>query len=817
MKPTVFISYRRNDISGHARLMYASLSRCFDNGVFFDHASISEGTVFSSEITDAIEAVQLVMVLIGPGWVSELNGRVGAEEIDFVRREVVMALQRKSLGKTVVLPVVLGGAATPALHHLDESLRPELADLFEIDMFVLGDGKQAKWDNELDGLITRIEELTQLRALSRPGNEKAFNALNQRVSPHYADLQGRVAELHARLTTHGSVAVHGMGGLGKTQLALKFSHEYRERYVGVWWLRAESVAVLEDDAKRFCGKVGATIRGSDSAGTALAKWLGSASAPWLIVYDNVEDLSTIEKCVPDLQRHHIVFTSRNPAIQSMVPAGGAMALKTWTKEQAADFLQQRNARGSREQQVDLGWTLGGLPLALDQAAGYLVANGVGLSTYLAMYRHAAGELLASGRAAGYALTVESTLSLSLEKLTPEAKELVGLLAHAAPEPVPESWFATAGAMRHGSLAVAAADPLRWDRVASELHRYAFASRGAAEDVPTFTLHRLTLEVLRLRFKEKLESWIQLLQFIESCNSDSAVHWPQLAPHILVLWGRRGEYGDMLKESVGDLALRLMHQFKLESARFGTIRSRESSERGDFVELLLSYNHHVSDKKMHEVMRRSWLTILESRRRSRMADQPQQPISVDRLAQAQKMLKESRHSFGAEHPNSIAHMDDLAIVHWDQGDVDEACKLLKQALKVRRRRLGSEHVDTLESMSALALMYKRQGRLSRARKLEEHVLKARQSLLGAAHQDTRIAIQHLIQTLDEQHDQDGVRALWQQLLDMYEQQGEHDNARMLRMRMDVVAQNKKSGRSPIARRIRGWLRQLRNASHYRRQS
>lgn len=179
-----------------------------------------------------------------------------------------------------------------------------------------------------------------------------------------------------------------------------------------------------------------------------------------------------------------------------------------------------------------------------------------------------------------------------------------------------------------------------------------------------------------------------------------------------------------------------------------------------------------------------------------------------------MLEDSRRSFGAEHPITLSSMNDLAIVRWDQGAVDAASKLLEQVLKVRRRRLGAKHGDTLESMFALALMYKRQGKLSRARKLEERVLKARRSLLGPSHLDTRISIQHLIQTLDEQDDQDEVRALRQQLSDIYEQHGEHQAAKRLRERMEIVALNETAVHSPIVRRLRGWLRRLREITQLR---
>ena len=240
------------------------------------------------------------------------------------------------------------------------------------------------------------------------------------------------------------VAIYGMGGMGKTQLALKYSIEFRDRYAGVWWLRAETDSTLQLDALDCCKLVGAAVADGEAPSLALKHWLGRAApgaTPWLLVFDNAEDPAALRPYLPDRGGHHVLITSRNPA-WSGIPR--PLATAVWSANQGADFLAHRlpgHASASNLLELrELTDALGGLPLALEQAAAFLDDTGMAASDYTAQVRDYASAplVLDEGRAAtGYARSVLATLSIAFPRLGDEAAQLLCLLAFCAPDPVPE--------------------------------------------------------------------------------------------------------------------------------------------------------------------------------------------------------------------------------------------------------------------------------------------------------------------------------------------------------------------------------------------
>ncbi len=116
----VFLSYRRNDTGGEAgRLADALEQRLEGAPVFRDVADIAPGTEFDAELDREVAAARIVLVLIGPGWLTELRQRLEHTDIDYVRAEVAAALAKRKR----VIPVLLRGAALPPGAELPDDLR----------------------------------------------------------------------------------------------------------------------------------------------------------------------------------------------------------------------------------------------------------------------------------------------------------------------------------------------------------------------------------------------------------------------------------------------------------------------------------------------------------------------------------------------------------------------------------------------------------------------------------------------------------------------------------------------------------------------
>ena len=156
-----------------------------------------------------------------------------------------------------------------------------------------------------------------------------------------------------------------------------------------------------------------------------------------MVFDNAPDRASVEPFVPPAGPGRVLITTQN----QHWPPGQALEVPVLDPEVAADFLVNRTGDPDRAAARELAAELGGLPLALEQAAAYMQATGTTLARYLPLFRDRQADLLARGEAAGHPADVAATLGLALSRLAeeaPAAAGLVRLLAFLAPEPVPLS-------------------------------------------------------------------------------------------------------------------------------------------------------------------------------------------------------------------------------------------------------------------------------------------------------------------------------------------------------------------------------------------
>ncbi len=767
---SIFISYRRADTSGHAGRLYDRLSQWFDDGVvFYDRGGIDSGDDFPLRLQVAVDTAKVVLVLIGPDWQSEINKRARQPGVDYVRLEVELALKRLAAGDPLkVVPVQLGGAASVHAHALDEILRPGLAPLNRLDTHVF-QGKDADWQHQfirLRDLLAAVPGVPRPRFRPPAGTPQPFRTVAHRLSPHFKDPNDLLTRLHAMLPDDQVVAVFGMAGVGKTQLALKYSHSYRDLYAGVWWLRAETESTLQFDAHDACLEVGATITDGEPPATALKRWLDGqrGGPPWLLVFDNAEDPATLRAWLPDAALHHVLITSRNPAWAGLA---APLATGVWTDEQGWAFLASRLPGRESGSLRDLSRALGGLPLALEQAAAFIDDTGMAVDKYTALVHAHAPELLEEDHtASGYEQSVLATLSIAFPRLDESAAQLLRLLACLAPEPVPESLFREYAQLLPEALAAAMTSPLGWDKTVGALRRFGLvdrqpmrthwpAGKSSAETTEsTLSIHRLTQAVVRHCLAANpgadVRCVLMLLREGAPADVEQPANWPFLAaiaPHVLRLCDESEDAKidrRTLSWLLNQIGTYLARGPALFEESFGALNFAVAMDKADLGE-----EHNNTLTSMGNLASTLW--------------------NQGKLAGARKLQEQVLHVacrvLGEEHPNTLTSMSNLAGTLWNQGDFAGARKLQEQILEVRRRALGEEHPETLRAKSNLALTLEDQGDLAGARKLGEQVFDASRRVLGEKHPGTLTSMSNLAITLANQGDLAGARKLQEQALDV----------------------------------------------------
>jgi len=335
-------------------------------------------------------------------------------------------------------------------------------------------------------------------------------------------------------------AVQGLGGVGKTAIAIQFANLYGGDYDLVWWISADQLSSVRASLALLAEKLrvsSPTTAGIEDSIKAVldALRLGDPVRRWLLIFDNADEPEEINHLIPR-GTGDVLITSRNHRWQAVFDT---IAVDVFLRRESMDFLRKRVRSGLSEVNADrIADKLGDLPLALEQAGAVLSETGMAADEYLRLMDDHVAGLMNEGKSPDYPMSMTAAWKLSVDKLKeqmPQALELLRCCAFFGPEPIPQN------VLRRGELPAGSAvyevitDPMLMAKAISLLGRYALVTL----DGGSLRVHRLIQRLLRDELtEEQQDAYRQEAQLIMATaaptNPDDARTWSrfrELLPHV----------------------------------------------------------------------------------------------------------------------------------------------------------------------------------------------------------------------------------------------------------------------------------------------
>ncbi|BCL80860.1 tetratricopeptide repeat protein [Ktedonobacteria bacterium brp13] len=700
--------------------------------------------------------------------------------------EVQRALERHEAKLARVIPVLLRPVEWQGAPFAHLQVLPSNAKAITI------------WNNQDEafmdvaaGLRSVIKEVSQL-AVSTPSSFPHVWNLPYLRNPFFTGRDEILTLLHNNYAANSvaaslqrAQAISGLGGIGKTQVALEYAYRYGREYECALWIRATTRDALSTDFITIANLLQLSEKNEKNLSVvieAVKQWL-AIHTRWLLILDNVDDLELVHNFLLSRGSGHILLTTR---MQTMSGIAKLIEVEIMTPEEGALFLLRRAniiepdaqlehvSEADRTQAMAISKVLGGLPLALDQAGAYIEETASSLSEYTVLYNTQRTALLRErgGFAIDHPESVATTWSLSFAKLSaanPATIELLRLLVFLHPDAIPEE-IMTEGASELGIILQPIADnPFSLNAVIRELLRYSLIRRNPS--AKTVSIHRLLQAILKDEMDEATQRlwaeravravnrafphtgfamWQRCQRSLPHAQACAILinHWKFAFPgasRLLHLTGfylyARGQYTDAepfllqalkMREQIldpqhPDIATSLNNLAGLYQVQGKYTQAEPLYLRAlEIQEQVLGPNHASVATSLNDV---ATLYRLQGRF-----------VEADQLFQRALLLREQ--VLGSGHPDIACSFSDLASLYYDQGKYDQAEPLFQRALAIREQALGAQHPEVAAALNNLALLYVAQKKYAQAEPLYQRALVTRKQILGPKHPDIATSLNNL---------------------------------------------------------------------------
>jgi tetratricopeptide (TPR) repeat protein len=757
---------------------------------------ISAGSEWAGEIDEHLESARIVLLLISSDFLAS----------DYCYdKEMMRAMERHNSGEAVIVPVILrdvdwSGAPFGKLQSLPT----------DVKAITSWPNRDAAFKDVAVGIRKAIEKMRAdgtaagpklMPAAATPDCLPGICNLPHLRNPNFTGRDDLLKLLHDSLNPGKPAALtqamHGLGGVGKTQTAVEYIYRHAAEYDLAWWIRAEEPAKLASDYAALAEPLKLRERSAQDQGIIVQAVRGSLAGcgRWLIVFDNATGPEEIRGYLPLGGTGHVLVTSRNPAF-----GGVAHPLKVekMSADEAVEFLLKRTQQNDGAAAAALAKELGYLPLALAHAGAYMEETGTAIASYLKTFSARQTALLAKAKPPeDYPATVATTWEISfraVEKESEAAGQLMDLCAFLAPDDIGRDMLKSGAAHLPEPLAAAIADDLQWDEAVRALRKYSLVE---VQD-GALSVHRLVQAVVRDRLDEEgRKKWadaaVEVVNSGFPFDSDDVRTWPKNArvlPHALA----SADHAEKLQVGLRACG-RLLNQVgsylkgraELSGARHAlerAVRMREVIYGPDSPEVATVVSNLgivIQDLGDLTGARACFDRALKIDKVAYEPDHSDVATRVNNLggvlydlgdlagarASFDRALKITEAAYGLDHPTVAIRVNNLGNVLRELGDLPGARAHIERAIKIGEAAHGVNHPKVATYLNNLGLVLHALGNLAEARACYERALRIGEASLGVDHLDVAIWCNNFGACSRDLGDLAGARAHFERALRVFE--------------------------------------------------
>ncbi|KAF5572479.1 kinesin light chain [Fusarium pseudoanthophilum] len=625
------------------------------------------------------------------------------------------------------------------------------------------------------------------RLAEEPTTDSRHHYLPLPRNKNFTGREGTVAELQKLLFTDPDgqrVALVGLGGVGKTQIALQLAHlvkknDQADRGYSVIWMPALSMASFEQACSKMISEFGVEKTNEETAKETFRRFLSSEKVgKWFLIIDNADSIETlygtakvpggIDEFIPDCDHGYILYTTRSREVAVNVAQNNVVKLSEMDDEDAKALL--RGSLTKKDQMQDttlidkLLQKLAYLPLAITQASAYMKVNEISVNEYLRLLQNTNQdmvELLSCGfcdkahydSSQGAVATTWIVSFNQIRALHEDAAKILSMTAYLEPKAIPRALLPPLGSDQ------------KMTRAIGTLCGYSFLSKR--EDGETFDMHSLVhLAIQRWNKEERLEAGTRQMAFAHIAKVFPWDHWEnrelwrQYMPHALRLLtstdgadvADRCLVGDKVGGCLVDdgQARQAVHVFEsVVEVRRTTLAENAPDRLTGEHQLGLAYSHNGQTKQAIELLEHvvAMRADLAENDHDWLASQHVLALAYEadgQIKQAIEMLERvvavEAETLPEDHPARLASQHELARAYGEDGRIKEAIEMLERVVAVDAETLPENHPDRLASQHELASAYTADGRIKEGIEMLEHVVAVEAETLPENHPD-RLASQH----------------------------------------------------------------------------